>query len=97
MIIHTLLLQPRPETTREEMLAILERVQALKDKIPGIVNIQAGENRNQFHQGYTYGFIMTFVDEEHLRAYSPHPEHKAVSGDLRRLCEKLLNFDIPVD
>ncbi|MBE3558521.1 MAG: Dabb family protein [Ktedonobacteraceae bacterium] len=97
MIIHVLLLEPKPETTREEMLAVLERVKALKEKIPGIVSLQAGENLNQFHQGYRYGFLMTFVDEAALKAYSPHPEHKAVSADLRRLSARLLNFDIPVD
>ncbi len=33
---------------------------ALKEKIPGIVAIQAGEKRNLKNQGYTYG-IITFV------------------------------------
>ena len=94
MILHILLLQPKPETTAEEMQIILEKVKALREKIPGIVEIQASANRNTFNQGYTYGFVMTFVDEDHLKAYSPHPEHKAVSSELRRLCEKLLNFDI---
>jgi len=94
MIIHTLLLQPKPETTKEEMQSVLARVKALKDKIPGLVDIQADENRNTSNQGYTYGFIMRFVDQEHFQAYFPHPEHKAVSPELRRLCTSLLNFDI---
>ncbi|MBV9258779.1 MAG: Dabb family protein [Ktedonobacteraceae bacterium] len=94
MIVHTLLLQPKPETTNEEMQAVLERVKMLKQKIPGIVDVQAGKNKNAGNHGYTYGFIMRFVDEEHLQAYFPHPEHKAVSPELRRLCASLLNFDL---
>jgi hypothetical protein len=58
------------------------------------VDIQVGENKNPYNQGYTYGFVMKFIDEEHLKAYSPHPEHKAVSPELRRLCDVLLNFDL---
>jgi antibiotic biosynthesis monooxygenase (ABM) superfamily enzyme len=95
MIIHIVLLQPKPETTQEEMEAILERFKALKGKIPGLLEVQAGANRHSANQGYTYGFVMRFVDEEHLKAYSPHPAHRAISPELRRLSTYLLNFDIP--
>lgn len=95
MILHAVWLEPKPETTEEELLAVLERVKQLKELIPGIVDIQAGKNVNQFNQGYTYGFLMRFTDEEALKAYSPHPAHKAVSPELRRLCTTLLNFDLP--
>ncbi len=95
MILHIVLLQPKPETTHEEMLVVLEQVKGLKDKIPGLLDVQAGENRHTAHQGYTYGFVMRFVDEDRLKAYSPHPAHRAVSPELRRLCTYLLNFDLP--
>jgi heme-degrading monooxygenase HmoA len=95
VILHTLLLQPKSETTAEEMQAVLAQVKALQQKIPGIVDIQAGENSNVHNQGYTFGFVMRFVDEEHFKAYFPHPEHRAVGAELRRLCAVLLNFDLP--
>jgi quinol monooxygenase YgiN len=95
MIIHIVLLQPKPETTPEQMDAVLAQVKALKEKIPGLLDVQAGANQHNAHQGYTYGFVMHFVDEEHLKAYSPNPAHRAVSSQLRQLCGTLLNFDIP--
>ncbi len=95
MMIHAVWLQPKPDTTEEELQAVLERVKELKDLIPGIVDIQVGKNVNQFNQGYTHGFLMRFVNQEALSAYSPHPAHKAVSPELRRLCTTLLNFDFP--
>jgi len=94
MITHIVLLQPKPETTSEELEAVLERVKALKGQIPGLLTVQAGANRHQANQGYTYGFVMQFESEEHLQAYSPHPAHRAVSPELRRLCTALLNFDL---
>ena|SRR5579884_811610 len=95
MILHMVFLQPKPETTREEMLTVLERVKALKGQIPGLLDVQASENKHAANQGYTYGFVMTFENEEALKAYSPHPAHRAVSPDLRSLSTSLLNFDLP--
>ncbi|GCE23419.1 hypothetical protein KDK_72190 [Dictyobacter kobayashii] len=59
------------------------------------MDIRAGENTNLNNQGYSYGFIMIFIDEEHLKAYFPHPDHRAVGAELRRLSVHLLNFDLP--
>jgi antibiotic biosynthesis monooxygenase (ABM) superfamily enzyme len=96
MIMHIVLLLPKPEATREELLAVLEKARALQTKIPGIVAMQAGENQNPNNQGYTFGMAITFDNEEHFKAYFPHPEHRAVGAELRRLSVNLLNFDIPV-
>ena len=77
-----------------ELEAVCERVKALQQKIPGIVAVRAGANRNTRQQGYTYGCILTFVDDAHFQAYFPHPEHKAISAELHRLCLQLTNFDV---
>ncbi len=37
---------------------------------------------SNYNQGYTYGFVMRFVDAEHHKAYAPHPEHQVVSQKL---------------
>lgn len=95
MIYHILLLTPKPETTSEELLVALERFKSLKGQIPGLLEVQIGVNQHAAHQGYTHGFVMTFENEEALKAYSPHPAHKALSPELRRLCSHLLNFDLP--
>lgn len=95
MIIHAVFLQPKAETTHEEIQAALESVKALQEKIPGIIEIHAGENRNASNQDYTFGFIMHFVDEAHLQAYFPHPEHRVVGAELRRLSSSIMNFDLP--
>jgi hypothetical protein len=95
MIYHILLLEPKPETTSEELLAALEPFKALKGQIPGLMEVQAGLNQHRSNQGYTHGFVMIFENEEALKAYSPHPAHKAISPELRRLCSHLLNFDLP--
>lgn len=95
MIIHTVLLQPKLETTTEEMQGVLEQVRTLQQSIPGITNVQAGKNVSEKHQGYTYGFVTQFVDAEHLQSYAPHPAHRVVSNAIRRTCSHVIDFDLP--
>ena len=94
MIAHVVLLEPRPETSDEELAAVLERVRALREVIPSIVAIAAGRNLSASHGGFTYGVLMHFVDEAHLEAHHPHPAHVAVVEDLERLCEQIVDFDL---
>ena len=86
MLTHVVLLKPKAETTEDEMLAALDRVQTLQQAIPGIVSVEAGKNLNvSNNQGYTHGFAMRFIDAEHLKAYAPHPAHQVVSEELLRI------------
>ena len=94
MMIHIVLLQPRAETSSEEMNAVLKQVQALQEAIPGIIDVQIGENVSKNHQGYTHGFVMRFVDSDHLKAYAPHQAHRVVSDELVRICHSIIDFDI---
>jgi hypothetical protein len=75
MIAHLVLLQPKAETTSKEIATALEHVQALQRAIPGIVDVQTGKNMSNFNQGYTHGFVMRFIDIEHLKAYASHSAH----------------------
>ena len=94
MITHIVLLQPKVSTTDQELTAFLERIEALRQVIPGIVAISVGENRSNFHGGFTHGIIMRFVDEAHLQAHHTHPAHVAVVKELDRLCLQSVDFDL---
>ncbi len=89
------MLQPKVETTDEEITTALTQVQALEQVIPGIVAIAVGKNLSTYHRGFTYGIIMHFVDEAHLQAHHPHPAHQAVVQELDRLCQETIDFDLP--
>ena len=94
MIIHTVLLQPKSETRIDEINEALSHIQALQAIIPGILDVQIGANMSGNHQGYTYGFVLQFVDAEHLNVYARHPTHRAVSDELVRICQSIIDFDI---
>jgi Stress responsive A/B Barrel Domain len=94
MITHVVLLKPKAESTPDEMRQVLAQVQGLQQSIAGIVDVQVGENLSMSNQGYTYGFIMRFVDKEHLKAYAPHPAHRVVSDEIRRVSSHVIDFDL---
>ncbi len=85
---------PKAEVTEDEITTALDHVNTLQQAIPGIVDVQTGRNMIDYNQGYTYGFVMRFVDVEHLRAYAPHPTHQAVSEELQRISQHIIDFDI---
>jgi quinol monooxygenase YgiN len=95
MITHIVLLKPKDSTSIEELTAFLEHVQALQEHISGILSLAVGENRSEFHGGFTYGIIMRFVDEAQLQAHHNHPEHIAVATELDRICQQSIDFDLP--
>jgi Ca2+-dependent lipid-binding protein len=95
MITHIVLLQPKEHVTEKEIQTALKHVQALRQSIQGIISIQAGPNLNiSNNKGYSYGFVMQFIDGEHLKAYGPHPAHQAVSEELMHISKNILDFDI---
>lgn len=94
MITHVVLLNPKNAVSADEIARVLDHVRGLQKDIPGIVGARVGKNLSANHQGYTYGFVMRFVDEEHLHAYAPHPAHQVVSRELRAMCESIIDFDI---
>ena len=93
------MLQPKPEVSENEITTAIVhiqalQVQALQDAIPGIVDVQVGKNMSDYNQGYTYGFVMKFVDAEHFKSYAPHPAHQVVSQELQHICQNIIDFDI---
>jgi quinol monooxygenase YgiN len=94
MITHVVLIRPKVSTSNEQISAFLQRVLTLQEEIPGILSISVGENRSVYHEGFTYGIIMRFVDEAHLYAHHTHPSHVAVVTELEQLCQQSIDFDL---
>jgi hypothetical protein len=87
-------LKPKATVSPAEIAMALEHVRALQGTIDGIVEVEAGENRNGSNQGYTYGFVIRFANAEIYQLYSPHPAHQPVSQELLTICENIIDFDI---
>ena len=58
--------------------AIKENLEALKDKIDVLVDIEVGINFNETESASDVVLVTTFKSREDLETYQEHPEHKAV-------------------
>src|SRR6201991_1040597 len=80
MILHCVFLRLKAATTPAEKQSLFDAVVALKQVIPGIVDIKYGPNVSPegLHGGFVDGFVVTFESPEARDAYLVHPEHVAV-------------------
>ncbi len=62
----------------------LGALRALKESVPGIINLTAGANFTDRANGYTHGLLVTLADKAALETYATHPNHVAVATALRQ-------------
>jgi Stress responsive A/B Barrel Domain len=78
MIEHILLIRWTEGASPEAVDTAMAELRALKDKIPGILDLSSGMNFSVRAKGYTHGLVIRFKDQAALDAYNPHPEHQRV-------------------
>ena len=78
MIEHILLLRWNEKTSQELIDRAMAELRALKEKIPGIVDLSSGINFSERAKGFTHGMVFRFKDRAALESYLAHPEHKHV-------------------
>jgi hypothetical protein len=96
MIRHILLLQPRSDTTPQQLEAARQAITGLVGRIPGLLNCHWGDNfaPADRRDGLSLGFSMDFADRASLEGYGPHPEHKAAAALVRAAVERVVVFDL---
>ena len=96
MIEHIVLLKLKPYTTDQQLQDLIDALMGMKAQISGIVDITAGINNSlegKSH-GFSYGFIVRFVDQAARDNYLPHPKHiEVATQSLRPLVDDVLVFD----
>lgn len=78
MIEHIVLFKWIEDAAPEAIVAAMNALSELPDKIPGIVDLSCGENFSNRSQGYQSGLVVRFTDRAALDAYGPHPDHQHV-------------------
>ncbi|MDL2401066.1 Dabb family protein [Rhizobium mayense] len=80
MILHCVFMRLKSAMTQDDKKALFESVAALRQVIPGIVDVKYGPNVSPegLHGGFVDGFVVMFESPEVRDAYLVHPEHVAV-------------------
>ncbi|MCE4051329.1 MULTISPECIES: Dabb family protein [Bacillaceae] len=85
MIDHIVLVKFSETTTEEQLQEVIKRFRALRNKIMGVVDLQAGLNFAQSSKDYQVVLKVRFEDREALALYGPNPEHQAVATYIREV------------
>lgn len=84
MIHHCVFVRFKSALQQADKQAIYDELVALKDALPGIVEVKYGPNVSPegLNGGFLDGFVVTFDSVEARDAYLPHPQHKALAEKL---------------
>ncbi|MFZ5823157.1 MAG: Dabb family protein [Bacillota bacterium] len=94
MVEHIVCFKLKPDATPEQENRLIEMLKALKETVPGIVDLSAGRTFTpERGQGYTVGLVVRFRDREGLAVYGPHPNHVPVKEYAAQVCESVLAVD----
>lgn len=92
---HIALFKFKPEVTEDNIADIFDQVLNATEEIPGIEDYVSGPNNSPegLNQGYSHGFVITFVDAAARDAYLTHPEHEKIKQLLVANVDSVLAFD----
>jgi antibiotic biosynthesis monooxygenase (ABM) superfamily enzyme len=85
VIEHLVLFSARPDAAPEDLEDLVASLRRLKEVVPGVVELTAGENFSERADRFTHGLYARFEDREGLAGYIAHPEHLAVVDKLEAL------------
>ena len=92
---HVVVFKYKEDATKAQIDKVEKEFRALRDKIPGIVSLEAGVNNSPegLNKDFTHVFIVTFKNEKAREVYLPHPDHKAFVGVLKPILDDVFVVD----
>ena len=96
MIIHVALFKFKPEVSKEVIDNAMNEVRVLKNKIPHVLEISAGENFSKHSKGFTHAIVVKFNSKEDIDSYRAHPAHKPIADKLDSIEEDSIGIDFEV-
>jgi hypothetical protein len=75
---HIVIFKFKPDATEAQINQLTQEFLNLKNKIPGIVDIEYGVNNSPegLNRGFTHIYLLTLENAAARDAYLPHPEHQ---------------------
>ena len=78
--------EPSEGSTKEDLARQLkEKLEALKDSVPQVVDIELGISVNDSEVACDVVLYSTFRNREDFEAYRKHPEHQMVVSFLKKI------------
>lgn len=83
---HAVFFSFKEESSEEDIQEVVDAFRALPSKIDSIQDFAWGTNNSpeEFDDGFTHCFLLTFADEAARDEYIPHPAHSGEFADVLR-------------
>jgi hypothetical protein len=95
MIHHLVVVKFQPNTPPATVTGLFAALARLPSVIPGILHYAGGpySSPEGLNQGFTHGFLMSFVSAAARDTYLTHPEHEQLKRDFLPSVENVVAFD----
>jgi len=90
---HIVLFKLKSSVSAEQKQAFIEALRGMKGRVPGMVDLSAGESFTERHKGYTVGLVVRVTDRDALAVYDTHEVHRPVKEMAGQLSEEILAVD----
>jgi hypothetical protein len=90
-------LQNHHKNKEQNINLLKDKLDALKNKIPQIIDLETGVNISRRPNAYDLILITSFKSEEELEEYKVHPEHILVLEFLKEVSENMIVVDYLYD
>jgi len=97
MTFHIALYKFKPGVGNDEINNVLSEVEALKDKISGVLDINTGVNTSIYSEGYTYVILVTAQNSTAIDEYRSHPDHVVVAEKLSKMEDRGIGVDFETE
>lgn len=92
-IVHLVCWKYKHETAQQVRDEHIQRLRALRQIIPEILEFEAGSDILHLDRSFDTGLYSRFRDREGLNAYTDHSEHQKVAALGREIAEKVVSVD----
>src|SRR5580692_2422469 len=93
MNVHIALYRWKLSASRESIANALKGIEELANKLPGIIDIMAGENTSKYGDGYTHVILVRGKDQAAIDSYRAHPDHARLASEIEAMEEHGIGVD----
>jgi hypothetical protein len=80
--VHVALFAWKHDVQQSDIDRVMSEVASLQDKVPGVLEIFAGENHSKYSEGYSHVVMVRGESQEAIDAYRSHPDHVKVAAEI---------------
>lgn len=95
MLVHIVMFAFKKEKKAENLRTAKEMLEALPEKIPGLLSMEVGLDFVQSERSFDLVLTAVFKDREDLNVYAVHPAHLEVVGFIKEVTEmaKVVDYE----